>query len=49
MQKKMTYIAPDAEVLCFRAAQRLAWQDLEGEDGFSTGFDFEEEEEEEEE
>lgn len=49
MQKKAKYIAPDAEVLCFLAAERLAWQDFEEEDGFSTGFDFEEEEEEEEE
>ena len=48
MQKKAKYIAPDAEVLCFRAAQRLAWQDFEEEDGFSTELDFDGEEEEEE-
>jgi ATP-dependent helicase/nuclease subunit A len=33
VQKKAKYIAPDAEVLCFLAAQRLAWQDFEEEDG----------------
>ena len=48
MQKKTPYIAPDAEVLCFRAAQRLAWQDMDGEEGFSTELDFDGEEEEEE-
>ena len=35
----MPYIAPDAEVFSFLAAQRLTRQDLEEEDGYSTGFD----------
>ena len=48
MQKKTPYIAPDAEILSFLSAQRLAWQDLEGEEGVSTEFDFDGEEEEEE-
>lgn len=37
MELNELYIAPDAEILSFRAAERLAWEEFGGEDGISTG------------